>query len=88
MLLDIKYRRFKSNPNWEFCLGGKFLGVKFDHKLTFDQHVNILLKEVNAKSKVLACFTGYVGLVKKNIDDFFFVFCSPIQLLPVKMDDS
>ena len=38
----------------------ELLGVKFDHKLTFDQYVNNLCKKANAKLKALVRFVPYM----------------------------
>ena len=65
-----------------FCK--KLLGVKFDHKLTFDQHFKILGKKANAKLRTLARFIQYMGLVKENE----FLFSRTIQLLLANMDNS
>ena len=71
MLFDVKYRRFKSNPNGEFIdlssLREKPFAVKFVNKLTFDQHVKRLCKRGNAKLKALARFFPYMGLAKKKL---------------------
>ena len=62
----------------------KLLGVKFDHKLTFDQDVKCFSKKANVKLKALAKFVPYMGLAKKNE----FLFCRTIQLLSPNMDNS
>ena len=45
----------------------KLLGVKFDHKLTFDHYVKSLCKRENTKLKTLARFVPYLGLAKKKL---------------------
>ena len=40
-------------------------GVKFDHQLTFDQHVKSFWKKASAKLKVRARAVRYIGLAKK-----------------------
>ena len=84
MSFDIKHSRFKSNPNWKLSFCEKLLGVKFNHKLTFDQQFKILGIKANAKLRALARFIQYMGLAKKN--EFLF-FCT-IQLLSLNMDNS
>ena len=44
----------------------KFLGVKFDYKLTFAYQVKSLCKKANTKLKALCTFVPYMGLVKKK----------------------
>ena len=44
----------------------KFLGVKFDYKLTFAYQVKSLCKKANTKLKALGTFVPYMGLVKKK----------------------
>ena len=44
------------------------LGVKFDHQLTFEQHVKSLCKKINTKLKIFAGAVQYMELAKK----FFF----------------
>ena len=51
----------------------KLFGVKFDHQLTFDQHVKSFCKEANAKLEVFARVVSYIGLAKKKLrNEYFF----------------
>ena len=65
----------------------KFLGVKFDHKVAFDQNVKIICKKATVKLKVLARVVPYIVLVKKNLPMNSFFFCA-VRLLPANIDDS
>ena len=51
----------------------KLLGVKFDYKLTFDDHTFELCKKASRKIQVLARVTPYMNIAKKPIlmDAFF-----------------
>ena len=42
-------------------------GVKFDHQLAFDQHVNGLCKKANTKLKAFLRVLRYMGLVNKKL---------------------
>ena len=44
----------------------KFLGVKLDHKLTFDDHISELCKKASRKINTLARVTLYMNLSKKK----------------------
>ena len=44
----------------------KFLGVKFDHKLTFDDYISELCKKASRKINTLARVTLYMNLSKKK----------------------
>ena len=45
----------------------KLLGVKFDKKLTFDDHISDICKKAGRKISALARVTPYMGIAKKNI---------------------
>ena len=61
--VNIKIDNFDiTNSNCE-----KLLGVKFDHKLTFDDHVSELCKKATKKIHALARATPYMDLSKKRI---------------------
>ena len=45
----------------------KLLGVKFDHKLTFDYHISELCKKASRNIDALARVTPYMNLSKKRI---------------------
>ena len=51
----------------------KLLGVKFDKKLTFDDHISDICKKADRKIFVLARVTRYMGIATKRIlmNDFF-----------------
>ena len=49
------------------CSCGKLLGVKFAHKLTFDDHISELCKKARGKIHTLARITTYMNLSKKGI---------------------
>ena len=49
------------------------LGVKFDHQLTFEQHVKSLCKKISAKLKIFAGAVQYMGLAKKKLKMNFFL---------------
>ena len=44
----------------------KLLGVKFDHRLTFDDHIFELCKKASRKIHALARVTTYMNIVKKT----------------------
>ena len=45
----------------------KPLGVKFDTKLTFDDHISDICKKAGRKISALARVTPYMGIAKKCI---------------------
>ena len=45
----------------------KLLGVKFDKKLTFDDHISDICKKAVRKISALARVTPYMGIAKKRI---------------------
>ena len=45
----------------------KLLGVKFDKKLTFDDHISDICKKAGRKISALARVTRYMGIAKKRI---------------------
>ena len=45
----------------------KLLGVKFDKKLTFDDHISDICKKTGKKISALARVTPYMGIAKKRI---------------------
>ena len=45
----------------------KLLGVKFDRKLTFDDHISGICKKESRKISALVRITLYTGIVKKRI---------------------
>ena len=45
----------------------KLLGVKFDYKLTFDDHISVLCKKASRKIHALARVTPYMNIAKKRI---------------------
>ena len=45
----------------------KLLGVKFDKKLTFDDHISDICKKASRKISTLARITSYMGIAKKCI---------------------
>ena len=47
-----KSNQIQLGIHWFRAASEEFLGVKFDHKLTFYQHVKSLRKKVNAKCKI------------------------------------
>ena len=51
----------------------KHLGVKFDPKLIFDQHISDLCKRANGKVNALARITSYINLPKRRplMNSFF-----------------
>ena len=51
----------------------KLFGVKFDHKLAFDQNVKSFCEKAKAKLKVLARVVLCIELVEKNnlVNSFF-----------------
>ena len=51
----------------------KLLGVKFDKKLTFDDHISDICKKADRKIFVLARVTRYMGIATKRIlmNNFF-----------------
>ena len=51
-----------SNTKYE-----KLLGVKFDHKLTFDGHISELCKYAGRKIHALATVTPYMNISKRRI---------------------
>ena len=64
----------------------KFLGVKIDYKLTFDEHVNSLCKKANNKLRALARATPYMSIEKRKLlmNSFFnaqFNYCPLIWML-------
>ena len=44
----------------------ELLGVKFDKKLTFDDHISDVCKKAGRKISALASVTPYMGTVKKR----------------------
>ena len=61
-IVNIKIENFNiTNSNCE-----KLLGIKFDNKLTFDNHVSELCKKANKKIHALARVTPYMNLSKKE----------------------
>ena len=64
----------------------KFLGIKIDNKLTFDEHVSGLCKKSAKKLRALARVTLYMSLPKKKLllNSFFnaqFNYCPLVWLL-------
>ena len=61
----------------------KLLGVKFNHKSTFDQHVKSLCKKGNVKLKVFGRLVPYMGLAEKKLqmNSFFPAQCNYCQLI-------
>ena len=45
----------------------KLLGVKFDRKVTFDNHISDICKKEVRKISALAKVTPYIGIAKKRI---------------------
>ena len=45
----------------------KLSGVKFDKKLTFDDHISDICKKAGRKTFALARVTPYMGIAKKRI---------------------
>ena len=45
----------------------KLFGVKFDKKLTFDDHISDICKKAGRKISDLARVTPYMGIAKKSI---------------------
>ena len=45
----------------------KLLSVKFDKKLTFDDHISDICKKAGRKISDLARVTPYMGIAKKSI---------------------
>ena len=52
----------------------KLLGVKFDKKVTSDDHISEICKKAGRKISALARVTPYMGIAKKRIhmNAFFF----------------
>ena len=44
----------------------KLLGVKFDKKLTFNDHISGICKKAGRKISALARVTPYIGIAKKH----------------------
>ena len=53
----------------------KLLGVKFDHKLTFDEHISELCKNASRKIHPLVRVTPYMNISKRCIlmNAFFYI---------------
>ena len=45
----------------------KLLGVKFDHKLSFDDHISKLCKKVSRKIHALSRVASYINVSKRRI---------------------
>ena len=45
----------------------ELLGVKFDYKLTFDDHISKLCQKASRKIHALASVTPYMNIAKKNV---------------------
>ena len=63
----------------------KLLGVKFDKKLTFDDHISDICKKAGRKISALARVTPYTEIAKKRIlmNTFFtshFSYCPPVWM--------
>ena len=65
----------KSNPE-------KLLGVKFDKKWTFDDHISEIYKKAGRNISALAKVTPYMGVAKKRIlMNAFFTSSSSLDVL-------
>ena len=55
------------------CKGEKLLGIKFDHKLSFDDHIYGLCKKASRKIHALSRVASYMNILKRRIlmDAFF-----------------
>ena len=49
------------------CNTEKLLGVKFDKKLAFDDHISDICKKAGRKISALTRVTPYIGIAKKRI---------------------
>ena len=83
-----KSNQIQLGINWFRAASEEFLGVKFDHKLTFYQHVKSLRKKVNTKCKIKCisqgCFTYKIS-EKEFINEFLFIeqfnFCPIVWMI-------
>ena len=71
----------------------KLLGVKFDKKLTFDDHISDICKKAGRKISALARVTPYMGIAKKRIlmNAFFisqFSYCPPVWMCHSRTNNS
>ena len=71
----------------------KLLGVKFDKKLTFDDHISDICKKAGRKISALARVTRYMGIAKKRIlmNAFFtsqFSYCPPVWMCHSRTNNS
>ena len=70
----------------------KLLGVKFDKKLTFDDHISDICKKTGKKISALARVTPYMGIAKKRIlmNAFFisqFSYCPLVWMFHSRTDN-
>ena len=71
----------------------KLLGVKFDKKLTFDDHISDICKKAGRKISALTRVTPYIGIAKKRIlmNAFFtsqFSYCPPVWMCHSRTNNS
>ena len=71
----------------------KLLGVKFDYKLSFDDHISELSKETSRKIHALARLTSYMNMAKKRIlmNAFFksqFSYCPLVWMFHTRANNS
>ena len=67
----------------------ELLVIKFENKLTLDQHIKSLSKKENSKLKVLNRVVPYIGISEKqNKKTNEFLFFPKVPLLRANMDNS
>ena len=73
LLLDNTNNNMKiANVNTTDGTCEKLLRVKFDHKLTFDDHISELWKKASIKIHALVKVIEYANILEKHIMDAFF----------------
>ena len=81
-ILNISFSIDPFIPDSEFIYAANFvnsiklLGITFDHKLTFDHHINNIIKTCSQRIYALRIFKHVL-----TNDDLKTVFCATIQLL-------
>ena len=71
----------------------KLFGVKFDQKLTFDDHTSVIRKKAGRKIYALARVTPYMGTAKKRIlmNAFFtsqFSYCPLVRMCHSRVNNN
>lgn len=72
LLLDNTNNNMKiANINMTDGTCEKLLRVKFDHKLTFDDHISELWKKASIKIHALVKVTQYTNILEKHYERIF-----------------